>query len=483
MPYPVSAINPPSPAPNPIQVENALAGDSTWNNITGANQAHLAAFADAMSVALGGTINFYVASDSAACTADIYRLGWYNGAGGRKIQTISFNATNKLSSTTVNTTYSLGGSVGVLYNYYTAQYQHGFSLAIPNSWVSGLYLARIYQGSGSFPTWVPFIVTNPFSQSTFVNMFNDTTWQAYSAVGGYSIYAATAGNFGARVSYDRPWTVNTTALNQAFTNWELQWVRWLEKNGYDVTYVGCADVEYDPSVLRRHAVVLTAGHAEYWSKTMWNAFRKARDNGTSLGAFCANTAYKRIRWLDSDQYTGPRRMFECYEHFPYADPLADTSERAGRAQWNGDWPNALFGVGFGGVVTANGTVAFTCADAANWAFAGTGMATNDTIAGIVGYEFDTLQPGGTPVCAPSPAGIQTIASTTGISVSGGDTSHYSTYYQHKSGAGVFGAGTVSWTWGLDNYLPAGNQATADSRLQQITANVLARLAATGKASS
>ena len=44
----------------------------------------------------------------------------------------------------------------------------------------------------------------------------------------------------------------------------------------------------------------------------------------------------------------------------------------------------------------------------------------------------------------------------------------SSIYQAPSGAWVFGAGTISWSFGLDR------SDTADSRIQRITANLLKR---------
>ena len=47
----------------------------------------------------------------------------------------------------------------------------------------------------------------------------------------------------------------------------------------------------------------------------------------------------------------------------------------------------------------------------------------------------------------------------------------SSIYQAPSGAWVFGAGTVSWSWGLDL------DGVVDPRIQRITANLLQRFGA------
>src|SRR5207247_6217812 len=51
--------------------------------------------------------------------------------------------------------------------------------------------------------------------------------------------------------------------------------------------------------------------------------------------------------------------------------------------------------------------------------------------------------------------------------------HRMTRYRHGSGALVFGAGTVQWSWGLDNNHDRGAGVPTDLRMQQATVNVLA----------
>ena len=54
----------------------------------------------------------------------------------------------------------------------------------------------------------------------------------------------------------------------------------------------------------------------------------------------------------------------------------------------------------------------------------------------------------------------------------GQATHSLSLYRHSSGALVFGAGTVQWSWGLDSVHDDGS-AAADPRLQQAMVNLLA----------
>ena len=43
-------------------------------------------------------------------------------------------------------------------------------------------------------------------------------------------------------------------------------IRWLESNGYDVTYQAGIDTDRNPvSLLLQHKLFLSVGHDEYWS--------------------------------------------------------------------------------------------------------------------------------------------------------------------------------------------------------------------------
>ena len=52
-----------------------------------------------------------------------------------------------------------------------------------------------------------------------------------------------------------------------------------------------------------------------------------------------------------------------------------------------------------------------------------------------------------------------------------------TLYKHLSGALVFGAGTIQWSWGLDSNHDRGGSSVPDIRMQQATVNLLADMSA------
>src|SRR6185369_6674141 len=67
-----------------IIAENALTGTGDWD-VNGKLSANIQGYAAQFSVNHGQTVEFKVSTDSDDYRIDIYRLGWYQGLGGRKV--------------------------------------------------------------------------------------------------------------------------------------------------------------------------------------------------------------------------------------------------------------------------------------------------------------------------------------------------------------------------------------------------------------
>src|SRR5439155_7218482 len=102
--------------------------------------------------------------------------------------------------------------------------------------------------------------------------------------GGESLYLDTRFHFPVghayEVSYDRPFAAAMGA-GVSFAS-SLPALRWLEANGYDVTYLADHDVAGDVAVLARARLALVLAHDEYWSRAMRDHYEAARDLGVSL---------------------------------------------------------------------------------------------------------------------------------------------------------------------------------------------------------
>ena len=145
---------------------------------------------------------------------------------------------------------------------------------IPSTAVSGFYIAKM-ERTGGGSNHIAFIVRNDASHSDLYLQFPDATWQAYNGYGGNSMYDGNTGfpsGHAVKVSYNRPFFPYNSLFNTDgreadwYMNAEYPMIRWLERNGYDVTYTSCNDVDNNGSRLLNHKVFISVGHDEYWSK-------------------------------------------------------------------------------------------------------------------------------------------------------------------------------------------------------------------------
>ena len=67
--------------------------------------------------------------------------------------------------------------------------------------------------------------------------------------------------------------------------WEFPLAFWMEKEGYDVSYISNVDTHADPQGLLRTKGFISVGHDEYWTLGMYDNVRKARDEGVNLAFF------------------------------------------------------------------------------------------------------------------------------------------------------------------------------------------------------
>ena len=90
VPVPAAAAACDAPVVNEVACENTKTGNpSTEWNITGSGSASIQGFATDISVNRGSTIGFKVKTTSASYRLDIYRMGFYGGAGARKVATVN----------------------------------------------------------------------------------------------------------------------------------------------------------------------------------------------------------------------------------------------------------------------------------------------------------------------------------------------------------------------------------------------------------
>jgi len=447
--------------PNPIQRENGLQGTSGWGEGGWQDSAN-EGYTSETSVAPGETLHLHVSSPG-EYRVEIVRLGWYGGVGGRLVGCLP-------GCLQYRSGQAYGGSAP---DPATGEVRPSWpvtdTLQIPADWVSGYYLARLVPVDGGVRGTVPFVVREGSDRrSAILVEVPVNTWQAYNSWGGKSLYDFNSTSLIAanKVSFERPYLWQAPG-SQALSSYELPIVRFLEREGYDVSYATDVDVDRDPSLLLQHRLVLVAGHGEYWTKRMRDAFEASLAAGTNLAFMGANIGYWQVRYEDGG------RTIVGYKAYPDPEPdpsLKTTTFRGltpprpecalmGVQHYTGsyDWPRADYQVGAAGDP---------------W-LAGTGLTASSVVAGVVSREHDQIPAG-------SPAGTSCGLKVTVLFHHEGDDDLVraeAVRYTAPSGARVFSAGSLELGWALDGYRVNGDgiDTPVDPRVQQFVRNMLADL--------
>jgi len=400
-------------AQNVVQRENAKPGTPGWQLASPADWPAIEGYASATSVNRGETISFHVSSYTRDYQITIYRVGWYGGAGARQVSTVS------LSNGVKRAVPSPDPVTGLIECDWPVSHQ----ITIPNStdktdWASGIYLAKLTP-SGGDDSMIIFVVRDDSSQATYLYQSTATTSQAYNYWGGKSLYAFNSYNGPARkVSFNRPYGhVNGMGGAGNFFEWEVNFVRFVEREGYDVTYASNIDLHVNPNLLIGHKAFLTAGHDEYWSYQMRAAVQAAQARGVHLGFFAANEAYWQVRFEPSSTGHANRTMVAYKEAAqtsdPYATDLDKTNDKYITGRFRDLLPifgvvdpiaqpeNAFVGVQYHGDPFWGDMIV---SDASSWVFSGTGVVNGTRLSGLLGYETDAIVNNGF-----SPATLQKIA--------------------------------------------------------------------------
>jgi hypothetical protein len=460
---------------NPIVIENQQPGSSAWripfSAVGSDGTGQIKGYASAVSVNKGESVIFYVSVNPAQTyTIDVYRLGWYQGLGGRLMQHVGpLNGAQQPACPT-------DAATGLI----ECNWAPAYTLATPTSWTSGIYLALLTNAAG-FQNYIEFAVRDDSRQAALLYQQPVTTYQAYNdypyLANGKSLYAFNSSGANTvngttsavKVSFNRPydWDGVGGAWAATVLGTDYPFIRWMEKSGYDVVYTTDIDTDRNPAGLLNYRGVITAGHDEYFSKAMYDGFIAARDAGVNLGFFSADA----IAWQIRIEAAG--RVIVCYRDATL-DPISDPTLKT--VQWRDPPLNrpeqTLVGVQYTAQVPWNSTTGgwanYVVANSSHWVYAGTGFKDGDQVPSIEGYEADRLF---TQYAAPNAVpGTYAILSQSVLGNGGASDFANSSIYQAPSGAWVFAAGTIYWSLGLDNF----NTSFADARIQQTTANVLNR---------
>jgi len=447
---------------NPIVLENQHAGSLGWlpTHLGDDTSGQIKGYWSAVSVKPGEAITLRVSVNPAqSFSLDIYRLGWYQGMGGRlRLHVDSLIGITQAACTPDPTTGMI--DCGWIPSYV---------LTVPSDWTSGVYLGLLTNAAG-FQNFVIFVVRDdrpaPFLYQQSIN--TDEAYNNYPNDGatGKSLY--TYNSYGpntvsgdaraVKVSFDRPYA------NYGFAQVdEIEFIRWIERMGYDVTYSTDVDTHTNGAALRNHRALLSVGHDEYWSKEMRDAAEGARDAGVNLAFFSSDPSEVQVRFEASAAGVANRVMV-CYKDAAI-DPVQGPTTTV---KWRNPPVNrpeqTMAGIQVASMSTT-GNADYVVTNSSHWIYTGTGFHDGDRVPGIVGYEMDRVFD---QYPAPSATSFTLLSHSPYIDYRGVAEYANSSIYQAPSGAWVFASGTMSWSYALDGFW----HGLADARIQRTTANLL-----------
>ena len=119
-------------------------------------------------------------------------------------------------------------------------------------------------------------------------------------------------------------------------------IRFMEENGYDVSYVSQADVSAPDgaAMLEQHKVFMTAGHSEYWDRWGRDNVTAARDAGVNLAFFAGNLMWWKTAWAASSITGENYRTLISYKE-SLDSTATEPGEEAG-GPWTGAWRDPRF---------------------------------------------------------------------------------------------------------------------------------------------
>jgi len=461
-----------SPDANLIVAENKRPGSTDWllrklepahgedEDAPWQRRRAIEGYCSHTSIRAGETLRVFVSTEPATeYTVDFYRMGYYGGEGGRHVRRMG-PLRGGVQPTPTDEDLQL----------VQCRWEPSFELQIPRDWLSGVYLGKLTSAENGYESYIVFIVRDD-RRADFLFQCSDTTWQAYNRWPAWrSLYDWKDNKWhtsvGAEISFDRPYSLYYNKLpaglvprtngSGEFLLWEHPLCFWMEKEGYDVTYISNLDTHTDPEGLRRAKGFLSVGHDEYWSLEMYEHVAAARDAGVDLAFLSGNSVSGKIRFK------------------PGADGRTDRV--FGRFSEGGSYyfrnDHELMGVSSYGV----GAAEWTCRAPDHWMFDGTGMSEGDSIPQLVGWEYHG------PPMREDPSLVVLARGRTRRYQEQTEREYASVIYTAPPGNFVFNAATCWWNMLLARPPGAVNPprtdfSRVDPRVQRITKNLFDRMKA------
>ncbi len=411
--------------------ENAKRGTLNWicNHVQPDHA--LEGFASQVSAVPGDDVALFVSTTASAVQVQAYRMGFYQGLGGRLVVQTDFVPAKVQAAPVV------APGVGTV----TCPWSPTLTLNITTDWLPGCYLLKLV-GEGGQEQFVPLTIRDDASMASYVFQNSVTTWQAYNLWGTTSLYYGpnssgrpTFANRARAVSFDRPYPQTWASGAADFVGNELPLLFHLESLGLDMTYWTDVDLHVQPQLLMNHRCLFSLGHDEYWSLPMRQGAAAANAGGVNLAFLGANACYRQIRLQSTS--VGPNRLQVCYKDAA-EDPLAREQPELTTVNWDQAPVNDPESTLIGSMYQSVGAKAdMVVTDASSWFYDGCNLTDGHTFSNVILGEYDRYVP---PL--PGPRNVDVLAHSP---VPGQSNWSDVTYYTAPgNGGGVLASGSASF---------------------------------------
>jgi len=447
-----------APAGFDVAAENAKPGTAGWTVPASAvgPQNAIQGYTDQVSVTSGQSFRLYVSTTAPQFTASAYRVGYYGGTGARQVWQ------SPQTQGQLQTAQSFDKATN------TVECEWKPSLTVETTgWPEGDYLIKLVASNSKGQRYVPITVRSTTTAGRVILVAGATTWQAYNAWGGYSLYHGLKGysDRARAVSFDRPYLDPDEQVGDGlFFPFDQAVVSFAEQHNLPVAYETDLELETRPELFKGAAAIVSDGHDEYYSAQMRQSLTAARDAGTNLAFLGANAIFRHIRW--GSTALGADRLVICYKDAT-SDPMYATDKSQTTQDWRDGPDPRPENVLTGSFYQCNPVDApYVVYDPTNWIFAGTGVTEGSSFPGLVGPEYDRVVD-----ITTTPHPIE-VLSHSPLTCQGHGSYQESAYYTAASGAGVFDAGTMRWECALGSQCSSHLTAADRAFVRTATLNLL-----------
>jgi hypothetical protein len=264
-----------------IVAENQRPGTTTWKITNAATTGTIEGFADRNYVSDGESFGLYVSTTAASFGVVAYRMGYYQGTGGREVWSSGQLPARQQPTCPVDHTTNMVSC---------DNWSRSTTVQVTTQWPAGDYVLKLTDSANN-QSYVLLTVWNPGSRATYLLVNRTLTEQGWNTFGGYDFYQGLGTcildddsyppcSRARVVSLDRPYAEGQGA--EDFFGNEYPLIYWMEEEGLDVTYATDITLTENPGFAFQHRAWISLDHDETWTSSELQAAKKAMAQGTNI---------------------------------------------------------------------------------------------------------------------------------------------------------------------------------------------------------